>query len=291
VEVQYKDHVDGIWHVIQGNTDTGTSYVLQGQPGHVYTVRARAWQKQGNYDLHGLWVEKQVQVGGVYAGYVWNNSGIGIGGAEVAISGSSTSSAPGGFYALQPPAYGQPYAVTASASGYTAPLPISASVASDTSLTSIDFTLKPANDAITNGDFEVNTAGWVMSGAGSVARFSGNHRSGDASLVMTGPISLTQIAALSGVYNPTLSFWYNPALSGGGSFEATLSQGGTLLASKVFTENTPSGWQHAWLTINQPGQYTGALTVDFHATGDQVSLDEVSLGDGPQLIFLPVIYR
>jgi hypothetical protein len=291
VEVQYKDHADGIWHVIQGNTDTDTSYVLQGQPGHIYTVRARAWQEQGNYDLHGLWVERQVQVGGVYAGYVRNNFGIGIGGAEVSIPGSTTSSELGGFYALQPPAYGQPYAITASANGYTSPLPISATVASDTSLTSITFTLKPTNDAIANGDFEVNTADWAASGTGSATLFSGDHRSGDASLKMTGPISLTQTAALSGVYNPTLSFWYSPALSGGNSLQVSLSQGGTVLASKVFTEDTASGWQHTWLAIDHAGQYAGALTVSFHATGGQVSLDEVSLGDGPRMIFLPVIFR
>ena len=72
---------------------------------------------------------------------------------------------------------------------------------------------------------------------------------------MTGPISLTQTAALSGVYNPTLSFWYSPALSGGNSLQVSLSQGGTVLASKVFTEDTASGWQQTWLAIDHAGQY------------------------------------
>ena len=70
VEVQYKDHTDGVWHVIQGNTGIDPDHVLQGEPGHVYTVRARPWQEQGAYDLHGLWVEKQVQVGGAFIGFV-----------------------------------------------------------------------------------------------------------------------------------------------------------------------------------------------------------------------------
>lgn len=291
VEVQYKDHVDGVWHSIQGKTDTGTNYVLQGQPGHTYTVRARPWQEQGNYDLHGLWVEKQVQVGGAFAGYVRNNFGMGISGAVISVTGKSTSSGSGGFYALQPPAYGQPYTLTVSANGYRSPPPISATVASETSLASITFTLKAANDAITNGDFESDTNGWNTSGGGGAAISSGGHRSGDASLELAGTITLTQAATISGVYNPTLSFWHKPALSGGESFQVSLSEGSTVLTSKTFTAATATGWQYAWLPLDRHDQYTGTLTVSFYLMGGQVFLDEVSLGDGPRTTFLPIISR
>jgi hypothetical protein len=298
VEVQYRDELDGMWQTIQGKTGDGdSSHAFTGQAGHTYTVRARPWQTMvetynSDIDMPGLWVEKSVTLGGVFSGYVRNHFDIGIGGATVSIAGtgSSASSDPGGFYALLPPAYGSPYPVSASASGYKSPLPITATVANATSITPITFTLKPANDAIQNGDFESNTSGWTQSG-GSATIFSGGHRSGKASLELSGPITLTQAADLSGVYNPTLSFWYNPSLTGGDSFEVTLSQGSTLLASKVFTESTPVGWQHAWLALDQPNQYTGTLTVSFHLTGGQVSLDEVSLGDGPHTIFLPVILQ
>jgi hypothetical protein len=298
VEVQYRDELDGIWQTIQGKTGNGdSSYTFPGQAGHTYTVRTRPWQTMvetynSDIDMPGLWVEKSVTLGGVFSGYVRNHFDIGISGATVSIAGTgdSTSSEPGGFYALVPPAYGSPYPVSASASGYQSPLPITDTVANATSITPITFTLKPGNDAIQNGDFESDSSGWTQSG-GSAAVFSGDHRSGIASLELTGPISLTQDVPLLGVYNPTLSFWYKPSLAGGDSFEAALRQGSTLLASKVFTESAATGWQHAWLALDQPSQYTGTLRVSFHLTGGQVALDEVSLGDGPHAILLPVILR
>lgn len=291
VEVQYKDHSDQIWHSIQGRTDTGTNFVLLGQPGHTYTVRARPWQAQGNYDLHGLWVERQVQVGGAFTGYVLNNYSTGVSGAGISTTGSNTNSGLEGFYTLEPPAYGQPFALTASADGYRPPLPISATVADEASLTFITFTLKPINDVIFNGDFEVDASGWATSGTGGVAVFSGDHRSGDASLELTDTITLTQTATVSGVYNPTLSFWYKPTLSEGESLLVSLSQGSTALASRTLTSATGAGWQHVWLPLNKPDQYTGSLTVSFHLTGGEVALDEVSLGDGPHTVFLPIILR
>jgi hypothetical protein len=227
-------------------------------------------------------------VGGVFAGYVRNNFGAGISGADVSAGGSHTSSDKGGFYALQPPAYGPAYAVAVSASGYNAPPAISASVAGQTSLTPITFTLKPADDAISNGDFESDTGGWNKSGAGSAVIFSGGQRSGQASLRLTGPVTLAQSAALSNVYNPTLSFWYN--LAAGASLEVSLSQGGMPLATQVLDAN-PGSWQHAWLPLGLADQYSGALTVSFSLDSGQVSVDEVSLGKGPQTINLPIVVR
>jgi hypothetical protein len=299
VEVEYRDEFNGIWQAIQGKTGDGdSSHAFSGQPGHTYTVRARPWQTMvetynNDIDMPGLWVEKSVTLGGVFSGYVRNHFDIGIGGATVSIAGTgdSTSSEPGGFYALVPPAYGSPYPVNASASGYQSPPPITDTVANATSITPITFTLKPANDAIQNGDFESDSSGWTQSGAGGATVFSGGHRSGIASLEMSGPISLTQDVPLLGVYNPTLSFWYKPSLAGGYSFEAALRQGSTLLASKVFTESAATRWQHAWLALDQPSQYTGTLSVKFYLTGGQVDLDEVSLDDGPHAILLPVILR
>jgi hypothetical protein len=298
VEVQYRDDADGAWQTIQGKTgDSNSSYAFTGQSGHTYTVRARPWQTMGetynsDIDMPGLWVEKSVTVGGAFSGYVRNNFGLGVNGATVSVTGGcSTSSGPGGFYTLQPPTYGQPYLLTVSASNYKAPPPIKATVASADSTTPINFTLKPANDAITNGDFESSTSGWTTSGTGSATIFSGEHRSGDASLALTGDINLKQTAAIAGVHNPTLSFWYNPALSGADSFEVSLSQGETVLASKAFTAATAAGWQHVWLASGLPGPYNGTLTVSFNLAGStsQVSLDEVSLGDGPHVAFLPVV--
>lgn len=290
VEVQYKDHAEGVWHTIQGRTDTGTSHVLPGQAGHTYTIRARAWQEQGSYDLHGLWVEKQVQVGGAFVGHVRNNFGAGVSGAVVSTTGANTSSGSGGFYALQPPAYGQPYSLTVTAGNYQPPPPISGTVADEISVTPINFTLKPANDAIINGDFESDTADWSLSGTGDAVVFSGDHRSGDASLELSGVITLEQTVVISGAHNPTLSFWYKPSLSGDESLQASL-QGGTRLTSRTFSASAPVEWQHAWLPLNLHSPYSGSVTISFRLSGGQVFVDEASLGDGPYVTFFPVVLR
>jgi hypothetical protein len=293
VEVKYRDEVDGTWQTVQGKTGNVSSvHSFLGRRGHTYTVRARPWQNttesyEADIDMPGLWVEKSVAVGGAFAGYVRNNFGVGVSDALVSAAGSSTASEAGGFYGLQPASYGQPYTLTVSASDYLSPMPIiSQTVVSETSITPITFTLKPANDVISNGDFEIDTTGWSTDGTGSAVVFSGGHRSGDASLELTGTITLTQTAAISGAYNPTLSFWYK----GGGSLQVNL-EGSTELVSKSFTAPAADRWYYGWLPLDQRDLYTGTLTAGFYLAGGQISLDEVSLGDGPHTIFLPIIPR
>jgi hypothetical protein len=293
VEVRYRDELDGTWQTLQGKTGSGSSnYSFAGQPGHTYTVRARPWQTtsesyNSDIDMPGLWVETSTVVGGAFSGYVLNNFGIGVSGALVSAGTSSTASEAKGFYGLQPASYGQPYTLTVTATNYLSPQPIfSQTVVSETSITPITLTLKPANDVISNGDFEIDTTDWFTDGTGSAVVYSGGHRSGVASLELTGTITVTQAAALSGVYNPTLSFWYK----GGDTLQVAM-EGSTESASKSFTASPADRWQYAWLPLNLRGLYTGTLTVDFYLAGGQIFLDEVSLGDGPFTFFLPIIFR
>jgi hypothetical protein len=294
VEVGYRDEASSEWQVVQGKTGDGDSnFSFTGVPGHSYVVRARPWQTRaepynGDVDMPGLWEEESVVVGGAFAGYVWNNVGLGVNDGLVSTTDNSSSSDSRGFYALVPLEYGRAYTLTASGGGYLSPPPIDGTVADSSSVTTINFTLKPANDAITNGDFESDVGGWNLAGTGTV--FSGDHRSGEASLELTGSLSMTQAVSLSNAYNPTLSFWFKPALSGGDTFQVSL-EGSTAPVSRTFTDTTTGEWQHAWLSLNLPDTYSGPLTVSFDLSGGQVFLDEVSLGDGPHIIFLPVILR
>ncbi len=263
VEVQYRDEADGIWHVVQDNMHTSlSSYTFTGLGGHIYTVRARPWQKLDNYDLPGVWVEKQTQVVGVFAGYVRNNFGAGIGGATVTLSGTgrSTQSQPGGSYSLQPPVYGQVYSLTASAAGFGSPLPVSAAVPDPNSVASVTFTLKPHDDAIFNGDFETGTSGWTATteGTGGATIVGGDgRRSGGAGLKLTGPVTLSQVVDLHGVYNPDVAFWYKP---GSGQLEVRL-EGATASASRLLGGGLD--WQFAWLDLRPRETYSGTITVSF----------------------------
>jgi hypothetical protein len=81
-------------------------------------------------------------------------------------------------------------------------------------------------------------------------------------------------------------------LSGSDRFEASLiGEGDAVLASEVFTAGTATQWRPAWLSLGLPAMVSDTLTVTFRLTGASswLYLDEVSLGDGPHTIFLPVI--
>ena len=248
VEVQYRDVVNDEWQIVQGKTGDGNaSFAFAGQRGHSYLIRARPWQTRAepynsDVDMPGLWVEESVTLGGAFAGYVWNNFGAGISGATVSTSGSSTTSGARGFYALEPLAYNQPYDLNASASGYVSPPSIQGKVVDNTSITTIDFTLKPGNDIIANGDFESSTSGWNLEGTGRGEIDSGEYHSGGSGLRLIGPITLSQAVVTSNTRNPTLSFWYKPILSDGDSFEVSLD-GDTASASKALSADAE--WQHA----------------------------------------------
>jgi hypothetical protein len=290
VEVQYRDEADGIWHVVQDKMHTSlSSYTFTGQGSHIYTVRARPWQKLDNYDLPGVWVEKQTQVTGVFAGYVRNNFGVGIGGATVSLAGTgpSTDSQPDGSFDLTPPVYGQAYSLTASAGGYGSPLPIDAVVTDANSIAWVTFTLKPGDDAIFNGDFETDTGGWTPEGAGGTAIVGGDERrSGDASLELTGPITLSQVATgLHNIHNPNVAFWYKP---GSGQLEVLLA-GDTASAARVLEGGTD--WQFAWLDLRLHEAYSGTITVSFRLADGTAYLDEVSLGSGPYWYYAPIMFH
>ena len=235
-------------------------------------------------------MEKQTQVAGVFAGYVRNNFGAGIGGATVTLegTGSSTYSQPGGSFSLTPPVYGQVYSLTAGAGGYGSPLPISAVVTDATSIALVTFTLKPPDDAIVNGDFETDMGGWTTEteGAGGAARFGGDgRRSGDASLALTGPVTLSQVvASLHDVYNPDVAFWFKSS----GQLEVRL-EGDTASASRVLGGGTD--WQFAWLDLHLNEVYSGTITVSFRLANGTAYLDEVSLGSGPRRSYLPIMSR
>jgi hypothetical protein len=288
VEVQYKDKPGGAWQTIQDKHGTGTSYVLDGEIGHAYLVRARAWQTDGYEDLLGVWVAKEVLVGGAFTGYVRNNFGAAIAGAQVSLTGAQASTGADGFYALQPPQYGKTYALTASASGHKSPPPASASVPDAASLTSVLFTLKPMNDAIVNGDFEGSVSGWGGSGTGSASLSGAKAHSGSASLRVNGDVTLAQAVNVSNMHNPTLSFWIMPEGPEGSSFQVRL-QGDANEVARTLSAAASDEWQHVWLPLRQASAYDGPLTVTFSFSEGQLFLDEVSLGDGPHTLFLPLI--
>jgi len=309
-DVEYKVD-DGPWTFWKGKTESTSAAFGPTSPttveyGHTYHFRARAWEDYGYYNtitvkLPGVFAEgngdTSTFVGGIY-GYVRNHWACPIAGATVAISGtgSSTNTDNSGYYGLPLPAEGS-YQVTASRSGYGSPPAIPIDVYSTTTTIPLTFTLRPPDDVVVNGDFEGDLSGWTATGP-VPAVVTSPLRSGDYSLVMSGTSGMTQTHFLSGMHEPTLSFWYKISnADSDDSFIACLYQNDPSDCAATFTV-TPTAdvdWTHQWLTLGLDEVYTGPVGISFdlqwNGSGTIVYLDEVSLGQGPYKTYLPLTVK
>jgi hypothetical protein len=314
-DVEYKVD-DGLWTFWKGKTASTSATFGPTSPttveyGRTYHFRARAWEDYGNWPaeitvkLPGVFAggngDTSTVVGGVY-GYVRDNQAGPIGGATVAISGTalSTTTDSGGRYGLPLPAVGS-YEVTASHSAYSSPPGIAIEVDSTTTTIPLTFTLRPPDDVVVNGDFEEgDLSGWATTGT-TPAVVTSPLRSGDYSLAMSGNSGMTQTRSVSGMHEPTLSFWYKIATSetvGNDSFKACLYQNDPSDCAATFAVPPTAGvdWTHQWLPLGLDEDYTGPVGISFNLEQDgseptTVYLDEVSLGRGPYKIYLPLMVK
>ncbi|MFB0535996.1 MAG: carboxypeptidase-like regulatory domain-containing protein [Anaerolineae bacterium] len=311
-DVEYKVD-DGSWTFWKGKTESTSATCGPTSPttveyGHTYYFRARAWEDYGYYNtvrvkLPGVFADgngdTSTFVGGIY-GHVRNHYDSPVGGATVVISGtgSSTNTDSSGRYGLPLPAAGS-YEVTASHSVYSPPPAILIDVYSTTTTIPLTFTLRPPDDVVINGDFEGNLDGWTTTGT-ALTVVTSPLRSGDYSLAMGGTSGITQTDSLVGMHEPTLSFWYKIVTSetdGDDSFQACLYQNdpSDCVATFAVTPTADVDWTHQWLALGVGEVYTGPLGISFdlqwNGSGTIVYLDEVSLGQGPYKIYLPLAVK
>lgn len=302
---------DGSWTFWKGKTASTSATFGPTSPttveySHTYRFRARAWEDYGYYGsisvkLPGVFADgngdTSTFVGGIY-GYVRNNQAGPIVGATVAISGtaSSTNTDGSGYYSLPLPAAGS-YEVTASHSAYNSPLAIPIDVYSTTTTIPLTFTLRPPDDVVVNGDFEGSLSGWATTGSALTVVTNPLH-SGDYSLSMSGNSGITQTHSVSGMHEPTLSFWYKISNADrDDSFQACFYQNDPSNCTATFavTPTADVDWTHQWLALGLNGAYTGSVGISFNlqwnGSGTIVYLDEVSLGQGPYKIYLPLTVK
>jgi len=312
-DVDYKVD-DGSWIFWKGKTESAAATFGPTSPttveyGHTYHFRARAWEDYGYYNtirvkLPGVFAggngDTSTFVGGIY-GYVRNHWAGPVGGATVAISGtaSSTTTNSNGCYGLPLPDVGS-YEVTASHSGYGSPPSITIDVYSATTTIPLTFTLRPPDDVVVNGDFEGDLSDWATTGTAPTVVTSPLH-SGDYSLAMSSNLGITQTQPVSGMHEPTLSFWYTIVTSetvGNDSFKACLYQNDPSDCAATFavTPTADVDWTHQWLALGLDEVYTGPVGIYFNLEQDgseptTIYLDEVSLGQGPYKIYLPLTVK
>jgi hypothetical protein len=313
-DVEYKDDVNQVWTLWQDKTGA-TSALFSGESGRTYTFRARAYERYTDWHdvrLVGPWSEETstaVYVIGGVEGHVRDNRDIPMVGATVGISGTvaSTQTGGNGYYHLVPPLPGT-YDVSTSYGKYKSP-PEVRNVLLDEPVVELDFSLRPWDDVVSNGDFEEGLDGWATV-AGSVAPpvvVSDVVRSGGCSLALgtdsppVGSSGISQTVYITDtMYTPTLSFWYSTSPvdggDGGDTFQVGIYHGDPWTYVPLLALEPSEQWAHTWLDVSA---YLGSawISLTYHREGTRdfvVYLDEVSLGrmsGGPNKAYLPLTLR
>jgi hypothetical protein len=227
-DVQWLDEAEGVWHDWFTETDQ-VEATFTGEWGHTYRFRARVWQHYTN----GAWLyspyraagDAQTTIAGAtLAGQVLNNEGQPVGAATVVISGTTYSdmSDVGGRYMLTVPPGPELRVVTVEHPSFLAPAPVYSVTLGLTDTEVLTWTLRPLDDAVDNGGFEMGLNGWSFTATQGVTPTvvmepvhtgRGALSIGGASPVSV-PLSLTtrvsQTVILTAAWEPILSFWYHP---------------------------------------------------------------------------------
>lgn len=336
-DVQVMDEADGEWQDWirwdPRSPKNASEALFTGSRGHTYRFRARVWQEYENgAHLFGPYrtdgdTRTYVQ-GPELVGRVLDHEGYFVPGATVAISGTNYSavSGHGGSYRITLLPSSEARTVTISHPEWQSPAPVHGVTFGPTEVVTLDWSLRPPDDAVSNGGFEEGLAGWSIiggQGAEPVVVAAPVH-TGLAALALGGAaegshtVGVTQTAVLTDAWEPVLSFWYRPettdagddvfnvsltvvteTVSSGASFQASLAP--EMGMTRVFTPSLAgSDWQFLPLYPLPEGYFTGTVAIQFQVWNDGdgastvVYLDEVSLGatrGGPYKYYLPLTLR
>ena len=295
-EVQYQNQADGEWITLQSKEETNTNISFTGQAGQTYTVRVRAWQRtseayNSDIDMPGVWAEQQVILGNAVAGQVRNHLGFGLGSVKVSITGSVTStlSQNGGDYVLPTGGPGVFDIIADDWDDLVAPPATSVTVPAN-GLARLDITLRPggAQQALANNDFEVDLSNWNLSHSGAATVSLNSAHTGQRGLLITDTVEISQTSIVTGLRNPSLSFWRKNSAP----FTVTLLAGAGPAQTKTLN---PSGeWTQTLLEMANGAIYSGSIGVKFGYSGDagaNIFIDEVSLTAGLNRVLLPIIVK
>jgi hypothetical protein len=323
---------EGTWHEwFEGTTDTQAAFT--GERSHKYRFRARVWQyypsgaylfspyrTDGDTETYVEWSE--------LVGHVLDHEGRSVAGATVSILDTTYSavSGSGGSYQIKLPPSSEARSVGVSHPQWPSPPPVHGVTFGPMEVVAIDWSLRPPDDAVSNGGFEEGLAGWSLMGEPGVdpVVVAAPVHTGLGALALGGAAggsytaAVTQTAVLTDAWEPVLSFWYRPETADAGDdvfnvgltvVTATVRSGPSfrsmlvpeLGVTRVFTPSLEgSGWQHLPLYPLQEGYYTATVTIQFGVWNDgdaastTVYLDEVDLAPtrgGPYKFYLPLTLR
>jgi hypothetical protein len=320
-DAEWLDEAEGVWHGWFTRTDR-LQASFTGERGHTYRFRAAAWQHYPNgahlvspYRPDG---DTQTYVRGPeLVGRVLTSERHTVRGATVAISGTAQAATTGsdGSFGIRLLPSPDPRTVIVHHPAWLAPAPVYGLTFGTTQTVALTWTLRPLDDALSNGGFEAGLEGWspIEDQGQAPTLVAEPVHTGRQALALT-PVSLTigltQTVVLTGAWEPALSFWYHPKTTDAGDrfnvvlavTRQTVSPTIPLAVSYTFTPTLEAGgWRHAWYYPGPPNAaLTGTVTIRFQMWNDgddqfsTVYVDEVSLGStpgGPHRVHLPLVLR
>lgn len=270
-----------------------------GAIGQTYSFRARARDAVGNLSLYTAEDAMTVRLAtaGV-GGRVIGNRGLGIATAQVsgtptALNADARSAGRGNYELFWDTVVTR--TVNASHPNYLAPAPITLAPQSGKQ-SGVDIYLRPSNDVILNGGFELGVSSWTATG-GATTNTTGH--SGNAGLRLPVGANLSQRVSVPANPRPSvLAFLYRVEAGNGGVLQVifeNLSTAQPPITTIVNFDATP-GWRQASIDLTTlPGvQFDLRFALSSGSTGAVIALDEVSLGAAQPTVYyawLPVMEK
>ena len=318
-DVQWMDEADGQWVDWLIWTEQ-TQATFTGQLGHAYRFRARAWQRYPNgAHLYSPYAPEGGTLTRVavpqLVGRVFGNGPHTLTGARVSIvdTGFETVSRSDGTYQMWTEPMVDSHEVTVSSSPWLSPDPVYGVTFGWGETVELVWSLRPSDDAVTNGGFEADLNGWdILSEGGAIPNTVGEPvHTGHQSVLLPGQTSAStttgveQTVELARSWSPNLSFWYLPeSTDSDDRLEVTLTVLPDAAAQSSLTFEPvldAEGWQHQWYSLGIDDAYfAGTVEISFRLSNDgdefptTVYLDEVSVGrtpGGPYRAYLPLVRR
>lgn len=323
-DVQWMDVADGVWH--DWIVDTyNVEAPFSGEPGHAYRFRARAWQRYPNNAwLHSPYRSEgdteTLVAGAGLNGTVTNATGSALAGATVAISGTTYAATSGldGRYEMNLPQFSELQTIKLSHPTLPAPGPVYDVSFGPTQTVGITWTLRPRDDAVSNGQFEEGLAGWNLLAVPGITPtvITAEVHTGRHALLLRGgaptssTIGVTQTLAVTDTWAPAMSFWYQSDSPDAGDWlnvkiallQKPLDPAHPMTMTHVFTPSLGTGgWLHLWYPFGpRDTALTGTVSLSFllrdNGAGPDptIHVDEVSFGStpgGPRKVYVPVVLR
>jgi hypothetical protein len=305
-DVQYRQGTGGTWTDWRMATTALAYPFTLGSAGQTYYFRVRARDVAGNVSAYTADDDHSTYVG-AYAitGHVYNNSDETLFNAQIVstptVEFTQASDSHGEYWLcfLTQEAH-EIEAMHPMMGDLVGTMFVGAPVATG-AVSGVDLYLPPAENWLTNGEFETGSQGWTI--IGNVLVGTGRTGIGAAALQCAGTCSISQTVSIpASARSPVLSWMWKAEELSPATHIATVTLTSDTDVYSIPFDLGQLGWQHSWVSAEQYiGQQVSVLfecqslagLQSLGALASALTLDEISFGEyvSPGRLYLPMILR